>query len=118
MADTVMTVSRLGESPNGPEHDLHGLVIWVKRTNPGPEGPGFGTEISASATQDQRSTSPRMKASTEARPSSSGRCTGGDFIRYDDAESSGPPMPRSLAIFAARMASMMMPAEFGESQTS
>ena len=27
-------------------------------------------------------------------------------------------MPRSLAIFAARMASMMMPAELGESQTS
>ncbi|SLJ65799.1 Uncharacterised protein [Mycobacteroides abscessus subsp. abscessus] len=30
----------------------------------------------------------------------------------------GPPMPRSLAILAARTASMMMPAEFGESHTS
>src|SRR4029079_1193414 len=62
--------------------------------------------------------SPRMKASTRARPSSSGSCTGGDFMRYDDAEISGPPMPRSLAIFAARIASMMIPAELGESQTS
>ena len=62
--------------------------------------------------------SPRMKASTRARPSSSGSCTGGDFMRYDDAEMIGPPMPRSLAIFAARIASMMMPAELGESQTS
>ena len=39
-------------------------------------------------------------------------------MKYDDAERIGPPMPRSLAIFAARMASMMMPAEFGESHTS
>src|SRR6266542_2554023 len=43
---------------------------------------------------------------------------GGDFMKYDDADSSGPPMPRSRAIFAARIASMMMPAEFGESHTS
>ena len=62
--------------------------------------------------------SPRMKASTRARPSSSGSCTGGDFMRYDDAEMIGPPRPRSLAILAARIASMMMPAELGESQTS
>ena len=39
-------------------------------------------------------------------------------MKYDDADSIGPPMPRSLAIFAARTASMMTPAEFGESQTS
>ena len=49
---------------------------------------------------------------------SSGRCSGGLFMRYDEALSSAPPMPRSLAIFAARIASMMMPAELGESQTS
>ena len=30
----------------------------------------------------------------------------------------GPPMPRSLAILQARSASMMTPAEFGESHTS
>ncbi len=62
--------------------------------------------------------SPRMNLSTSARPSSSGICTGGDFMRYDEAEMIGPPRPRSLAIFAARIASMMMPAELGESQTS
>ena len=44
--------------------------------------------------------------------------TGGDFMRYADAGMIGPPMPRSSAIFAARTASMMMPAELGESQTS
>ena len=31
--------------------------------------------------------------------------TGGDFMKYDEAERIGPPMPRSLAIFAARIAS-------------
>ena len=31
--------------------------------------------------EDQRSSSPVMNASSLARPSSSGRCTGGDFIR-------------------------------------
>ena len=61
---------------------------------------------------------PSMNASTRRRPSSSGSCTGGLFMRYDDAPMSGPPMPRSSAIFAARIASMMMPAELGESQTS
>ena len=34
------------------------------------------------------------------------------------AERIGPPIPRSRAIFAARTASMMTPAEFGESHTS
>ena len=59
-----------------------------------------------------------MNASSSARPWSSGICTGGDFMRYVDAERIGPPMPRSRAILAARTASMMMPALFGESQTS
>ena len=39
-------------------------------------------------------------------------------MKYEDAESTGPPTPRSFAIFAARSASMMTPAELGESQTS
>ena len=73
---------------------------------------------SAESALSRRYSSPRMKASTRSRPSSSGSCTGGDFMRYDDAVMIGPPMPRSLAILAARIASMMMPAELGESQTS
>ncbi|CAM5629565.1 hypothetical protein SGRIM128S_07594 [Streptomyces griseomycini] len=59
-----------------------------------------------------------MNFSTFSRASSSKYCTGGDFMKYEDADRMGPPMPRSLAIFAARRASMMTPAEFGESQTS
>ena len=59
-----------------------------------------------------------MNFSTASRASWSAYCTGGDFMKYDDADRIGPPMPRSSAIFAARTASMMMPAEFGESQTS
>lgn len=39
-------------------------------------------------------------------------------MKYAEAASTGPPSPRSLAIFAARSASMITPAEFGESQTS
>jgi hypothetical protein len=42
----------------------------------------------------------------------------GLFMKYEEAASSGPPLPRSLAILAARTASMMTPAELGESQTS
>src|SRR5674476_1235509 len=66
----------------------------------------------------QRSTSPRMKDSSRARPAVSSICSGGDFMKYVAADRIGPPMPRSLAIFTARSASMMMPAEFGESHTS
>src|SRR5215469_9242411 len=65
-----------------------------------------------------RASSPRMNFSTASRASSSLYCSGGDFMKYDAAETTGPPMPRSLAIFAARTASMITPAEFGESQTS
>ena len=39
-------------------------------------------------------------------------------MKYADGPSSGPPMPRSLASLAQRSASMMTPAEFGESHTS
>ena len=59
-----------------------------------------------------------MKASSLARAMSSGYCSGGDFMKYEAADRIGPPIPRSLAILAARSASMMTPAEFGESQTS
>ena len=97
----------------------------VTRENFCETGTWPGEDSSRRATQKQELhvtpggySSPRMNASTRARPSSSGSCTGGDFIRYDEAEMIGPPMPRSMAIFAARMASMMMPAELGESQTS
>src|SRR5690606_34364792 len=45
-------------------------------------------------------------------------CSGGDFMKYEEGARIGPPMPRSLAILAARTASMMIPAELGESQTS
>src|SRR5690606_34119928 len=62
---------------------------------------------------DYRSTSPRMKDSSWTRPSESSICTGGDFMKYVEADRIGPPTPRSFAIFAARMASMMMPAELG-----
>src|SRR5699024_3007144 len=62
--------------------------------------------------------SPAMNRSTASCASESRYCSGGDFMKYDDADSTGPPMPRSLAIFAARSESMMMPAEFGESHTS
>ena len=59
-----------------------------------------------------------MKASTASFASWSLYCSGGLFMKYELALRIGPPMPRSLAIFAARTASMMTPAEFGESQTS
>jgi len=39
-------------------------------------------------------------------------------MKYEAAERIGPPIPRSLAILGARTASMITPAEFGESQTS
>ena len=38
--------------------------------------------------------------------------------QYADAGMIGPPIPRSLAILAARTASMIIPAELGESHTS
>ena len=59
-----------------------------------------------------------MKASTPSRAFSSWCCTGGDFMRYADGNSSAPPMPWSRASLARRTASMTMPAEFGESHTS
>src|SRR5450756_2742618 len=59
-----------------------------------------------------------MYASTLVRAMSSAIWMGGDFMKYAAGEVIGPPMPRSWAIFTARTASMIMPAEFGESQTS
>src|SRR5215213_6284998 len=59
-----------------------------------------------------------MNFSTASCASESAYCTGGDFMKYDDADRIGPPMPRSRAILAARTASMMTPAELGESHTS
>src|SRR5436189_1737101 len=59
-----------------------------------------------------------MNFSTASKASSSAYCSGGDFMKYEDAESSGPAMPRSSAILAARTASMITPAELGESHTS
>src|ERR1700722_3110852 len=65
-----------------------------------------------------KSQPPMMNSSSCVRATSSGRKKSGLFIRYAEAGITGPPMPRSLAIFAARTASMMTPAEFGESHTS
>ncbi len=59
-----------------------------------------------------------MKRSILSRDSSSRICFGGDFIRYELGASSAPEMPLFSASFASRTASMTMPAEFGESQTS
>ncbi len=59
-----------------------------------------------------------MNRSTASRASESGYCIGGDFMKYADAVSSGPAIFRSSAILQARTASMMIPAEFGESHTS
>src|SRR5207245_7502237 len=61
---------------------------------------------------------PEANSSTMRCASSSWYCTGGDFMKYADGPSNGPPMPRSSATFAHRTASMITPAEFGESQTS
>src|SRR6201992_1296891 len=45
-----------------------------------------------------------MNFSTRSRQTSSPNCSGGDFMKYEDAEVIGPPMPP--------------PAELGEPQTS
>ena len=59
-----------------------------------------------------------MKRSVFSRASSSRICFGGDFIRYELGASSAPATPLFSASLASRTASMTMPAEFGESQTS
>src|SRR5690606_5585394 len=108
---------------NPPEHEV-GYALsarslqarWVEIS--ASLGSGSGCSATPLPPLAQRSISPAMNCSTFARHTSSEYCSGGDFMKYDDADRIGPPMPRSLAIFAARMASMMIPAEFGESQTS
>ena len=50
--------------------------------------------------------------------SSSVNWIGGDFIKYEDGSISGPALPLSNPIFAQRIASIITPAELGESQTS
>src|SRR5215510_9247882 len=59
-----------------------------------------------------------MNASRLSRATSSWTWVGGDFMKYWHAGSTGPPMPRSSASLAQRTASMMTPAELGESCTS
>jgi len=59
-----------------------------------------------------------MNSSTSSRATSSGICTGGDFLKYDDGAISAPFRPWSSPSFAQRTASMTMPAELGESHTS
>src|SRR6185369_13832680 len=61
---------------------------------------------------------PRMNSSTMSCAASSENCTGGDFMKYALGPISGPETPRSIASRAQRIASITMPAEFGESQTS
>ena len=60
----------------------------------------------------------RMKRSVMSRASSSRICFGGDFIRYELGPPSAPATPLFSASFASRTASITIPAEFGESQTS
>src|SRR6476469_6457989 len=79
---------------------------------------GEGSVLGRRCREGQLSISPAMNFSTLSLAWSSGYWTGGDFMKYEDAEYTGPPMPRSLAILAARTASMITPAEFGESHTS
>src|SRR4029453_9909258 len=43
---------------------------------------------------------------------------GGLFMKYADGPSNGPPTPRSWATLQQRRASMITPAELGESHTS
>src|SRR3954453_10495558 len=59
-----------------------------------------------------------MKSSLFWRATESGTWTGGDFIRYEDGDSSAPEMPLFSASLQNRTASVTMPAEFGESHTS
>src|SRR5439155_1166218 len=59
-----------------------------------------------------------MNFSAASYASSSTICFGGDFIRYALGPSSAPEMPLFSASFAIRTASITIPAEFGESQTS
>ena len=54
-----------------------------------------------------------MKASVMAWASASVNCVGGDFMNQAQGPGSGPPMPRSSASLAQRIASMTTPAEFG-----
>src|SRR5205807_7909071 len=60
----------------------------------------------------------RMNSSVNSYASSSTICFGGDFMRYELGPMSEPATPLLSASFAIRTASMTMPAEFGESQTS
>src|SRR5262249_36486709 len=60
----------------------------------------------------------RMNRSVASNASSSATCVGGDFMRYELGPSSAPATPLFSASFARRTASMTIPAEFGESQTS
>ena len=79
------------------------------RSRPGPAQPGTGAPGRAFT---------RMNSSTCSRANSSGCWTGGDFMRYADGNSSAPERPLSSASLAKRTASITMPAELGESQTS
>src|SRR5437016_839087 len=103
--------------PEGPEASFRPLRLYSRRGRHQTRSPYDGSAELA-VELSQRSTSPLMNDSTASRAWSSKYWTGGDFMKYDDADRIGPPMPRSRAIFAQRSASMMTPAEFGESQTS
>ncbi len=59
-----------------------------------------------------------MNSSVSSYASSSTICCGGDFMRYELGPTSEPATPLLSASFAIRTASITMPAEFGESQTS
>src|SRR6266567_9048555 len=67
--------------------------------------------------EPQRSRDPWMYSSTHWDASPSGILTGGYLKLYDEILVSAPPIPRSRAIFVARMTSATTPALLGESST-
>src|SRR5918995_7036518 len=81
-------------------------------------GPRWGDGVAAAGPRWLVGGQPAMNASSPSRATSSCTWLGGDFMRYWQAGSTGPPMPRSRASLAQRTASMMTPAELGESCTS
>src|SRR5699024_9194851 len=102
--------SEVADPQKCPELGKNALRITVSLTcangrAPAPYGAGALPSVLV-AEGGQRSISPARNASRRARPTQSCICSGGDFMQYVDAAWIGPPTPRSLAIFAARSASM------------
>src|ERR1019366_1208719 len=91
------------------ERGQHRHPFSLRRAGCWPARPLSSAKVSRCAVQRlrQRSTSPRMNFSTRSWATSSPYCGGGQLMKGGAAEGMAPPIPRSLAIFAARMASMI-----------